>query len=144
MIVGVGVDVVAVPGFAEQLARPGTAFARAFTPGERRDCAGTRARDGSAAPSRARAEQAAHFAARWAAKEAVIKAWSAGVFGGPPVLPEAEMREIEVVTDAWGRPSVRLRGEVAAAVRESLGEIAIHVSLSHDGDMAAAYVVIER
>jgi len=127
--------VVAVPDFAEQLARPGTAFTRAFTPGERRAAAGE---------GRVPAEQAKHFAARWAAKEAFVKAWSAAVYGAPPVLPEAEMREIEVVIDAWGRPALRLRGAVAEAVRGSLGEVAVHVSLSHDADVATAYVVIER
>ncbi len=126
---------VAVPEFAEQLARPGTAFARAFTPGERRACAGQ---------DRDPAAQAKHYAARWAAKEAFVKAWSAAVYGRPPVLPEAEMREIEVVSDAWGRPALRLRGAVAEAVRDSLGGVVLHVSLSHDGDVAAAYVVIER
>ncbi|GAA4819004.1 holo-ACP synthase [Tomitella cavernea] len=135
VIAGIGIDVVAVPGFAEQLARPGTAFTRAFTPGERRACAGQ---------DRDAAARAKHYAARWAAKEAFIKAWSAAVYGGPPVLPEAEMREIEVVADAWGRPGLRLSGEVAVAVRASLGEVVLHVSLSHDGDVAAAYVVIER
>ncbi|WP_024795414.1 holo-ACP synthase AcpS [Tomitella biformata] len=134
MILGIGLDVVAVSEFAEQLGRPGSAIASSFTSGERRDCAGR------GAGLRDEAAQAKHFAARWAAKEAVIKAWSGGNFGGAPALESVRPQDIEVRTDAWGRPSIRLHGEVAVA----LGDAVIHLSLTHDGDMAAAYVVIER
>ncbi len=126
---------VAVPDFAEQLARPGTAFARLFTPGERRDAAG---------PGRSAADRAEHLAARWAAKEAFVKAWAAARYGSPPALAEVDLRRVEVVCDAWGRPALRLHGEVAEAVRATLGEVTVHVSLSHDGGTAVAYVVIER
>lgn len=131
MILGVGIDVVAVSGFAEQLGVPGTAVRSSFTAGERRDCAG---------PGRDEAEQAKHFAARWAAKEAVIKAWSGGNFGGAPAVDRVRPEDIEVRVDAWGRPSIRLHGEVA----EALGDAVVHLSLTHDGDTAAAFVVIEQ
>ena len=135
MIAGIGVDVVAVPDFAEQLARPGTAFTRVFTPGERRDAAGE---------GRSDTDLAEHLAARWAAKEAFVKAWASARYGLPPALPGAQLRQIEVVCDGWGRPAIRLHGEVSAAVAASVGPIRTHVSLSHDGGVAAAYVVIER
>lgn len=67
-IVGVGIDLVSIPDFAEQVDQPGTVFAETFTPGERRD-----ASDKSSSAAR-------HLAARWAAKEAVIKAWSGSRF----------------------------------------------------------------
>lgn len=127
-VVGVGVDLVHVPGLAEQLGRPGTRFAQAFTAGERRDAA--EAVDGPAA----------HLAARWAAKEALVKAWSASIFGEPPVASEHVHHLVEVVKDAWGRPRLRLHGEVA----EHLAGLDAHVSLSHDGDYATAYVVLTR
>jgi holo-[acyl-carrier protein] synthase len=127
-IVGVGVDLVHVPSLADQLDLPGTTFATAFTPGERRD---VRSR-----PS----DPARHFAARWAAKEAVIKAWSASLFGEAPVMDEHVHHLIEVVTDAWGRPRVRLHGEVA----KRLADHTIELSLSHDGDYATAYVILSR
>ncbi|WP_016933367.1 holo-ACP synthase AcpS [Rhodococcus sp. R1101] len=127
-VAGVGFDLVSVPEFAEQLSRTGTTMLANFTPGERRD-ANTRSSD----PAR-------HFAARWAAKEAVIKAWSASLFGSPPVLPETIHQQIEVVSDAWGRPSIRLHREVA----ERLTGMRIHVSLTHDGDMAGAFVVLDE
>src|ERR1700722_11831144 len=75
-IVGVGIDLVSIPDFAEQVDQPGTAFSETFTPGERRD-----ASDKSSSAAR-------HLAARWAAKEAVIKAWSGSRFAQRPVLRE--------------------------------------------------------
>lgn len=121
-IVGVGIDLVSIPDFAEQVDQPGTVFAETFTPGERRD-----ASDKSSSAAR-------HLAARWAAKEAVIKAWSGSRFAQRPVLPEDIHRDIEVVTDMWGRPRVRLTGAIA----EYLADVTIHVSLTHEGDTAAA------
>jgi holo-[acyl-carrier protein] synthase len=47
---------------------------------------------------------------------------------------------IEVVSDAWGRPRIRLHGEVA----DHLAGHSLEVSLSHDGDYAIAYVVLSR
>jgi holo-[acyl-carrier protein] synthase len=127
-VVGVGVDLVHVPSFAEQLDRPGTGFDTAFLPGERRD-----ARSRSSDPAR-------HFAARWAAKEAVVKAWSASLFGSPPAMSEHVHHLIEVVADAWGRPRIRLHGDVA----RHLDGHALELSLSHDGDYAVAYVILSR
>ncbi|WP_136193032.1 MULTISPECIES: holo-ACP synthase [Actinomyces] len=145
-ILGVGVDLVHIPGLAEQLDQPGTVFAgRAFTARERRDAA--RRADAGSSP------QVEHLAGRWAAKEAFVKAWSAaantvaGRSVPPQLSPEAvDWREIELVGDRWGRPSLRLTGTVAAAVGASLGEDAAAperwpVSLSHDGDWAVAIVL---
>ena len=126
-IVGVGIDVVSIPDFAEQVDQPGTVYADTFTPGERRDAA-----DKSSLAAR-------HLAARWAAKEAVIKAWSGSRFAQRPMLPEGIHRDIEVITDMWGRPKVRLTGAVA----EHLADVVIHVSLTHDGDTAAAVAILE-
>ncbi|MCG5434149.1 holo-ACP synthase [Mycobacterium sp. MYCO198283] len=126
-VVGIGIDLVSIPDFAEQVDRPGTAFAETFTPRERRDAA-----DRSAVAAR-------HLAARWAAKEAVIKAWSGSRFAQRPVLPEHIHRDIEVVTDNWGRPKVRLSGAIA----EHLADVTIHVSLTHEGDTAAAVAILE-
>jgi holo-[acyl-carrier protein] synthase len=129
---GVGVDLVGIEAFAEQLEQPGTRFAQAFTPGERR---AARAGSGTEAES---------LAARWAAKEAVIKAWSSTCFGHPEVIdPESvDLREIEVRTDAWGRPAIRLHGAIA----ESMAGYDVLVSLTHDpaADVAAAFVVLQE
>ncbi|MCW2760620.1 MAG: holo-ACP synthase [Marmoricola sp.] len=126
----VGVDVVGITAFAEQLAEPGTRFARSFTPGERR--------------AASRSSEAQSLAARWAAKEAVVKAWSSTCFGHPEVIdPEfVDLREIEVRTDAWGRPAIRLHGAIAHAMQG----YDVLVSLSHDpaADIAVAFVVLQH
>lgn len=122
---GVGVDLVHVPTFAEQLDLPGSGFGRVFTPGERSDVV-------------ERGGGARHWAVRWAAKEAVIKAWSASLFGEPPVMGDEALAQIETVTDLWGRPRIRLHGDVA----RRLGGHAIDISLSHDGEHAIAYAVL--
>ncbi len=128
-IVGVGIDLVSIPDFAAQVDQPGTVFAETFTPGERRDAA-----DKSSSAAR-------HLAARWAAKEAVIKAWSGGSrFSKRPMLPEGIHRDIEVITDMWGRPKVRLTG---GAIAEHLKDVTIHLSLTHEADTAAAVAVLE-
>ncbi len=128
----VGVDVVGISAFAEQLDEPGTRFARSFTAGERR------------AAQRGEGGEAQSLAARWAAKEAVLKAWSSTRFGQAEVIdPEhVDLREIEVRTDAWGRPAIRLHGAVAHA----MAGYAVLVSLSHDpaADIAVAFVVLQR
>lgn len=119
---GVGIDLVHVPSFEEQLARPGCWQAQVFTSGERRDCGASMA----------------SFAARWAAKEATIKAWSDSMWGEAPLLGESIHHLVEVVTDAWGRPRLRLHGDVA----KYLADTETHVSLSHDGDYATAIVTL--
>ncbi len=122
---GVGVDLVHVPSFAAQMDQAGSRWDGVFTPGERADAS-------------ERADRTASLAARWAAKEAVIKAWSCTLFGSAPVTGEHVHHLIEVVADAWGRPAVRLSGDVAA----ELAGRSIAVSLSHDGDYAIAYVTL--
>lgn len=74
-------------------------------------------------------------------REAVFKAFSSGFYAQRPAEKEVGAREVEVVSDAWGRPAVRVHGRIA----DDLGPGAtIHVSLTHDGDTAAAVAVIER
>ena len=145
-VLAVGLDLVHVPGVVEQLAVPGSSFAeQAFTARERRE-ARRRAEE-------RRSHEAEHLAARWAAKEAFVKAWSMAVNAVtgrtfPPILTleKVDWRDIEVVTDRWGRPSVRLGGTIAEAGEASQGEGARStglwpVSLTHDGDWAAAIVL---
>ena len=85
------------------------------------------------------------MAARWAAKESFVKAWSAALYGQPPVIFEADLvwSEIEVIQDRWGRPLLAFHGKVAQAVKESVGHVRCHLSLTHDGPVASAVVVLE-
>ena len=74
----------------------------------------------------------------------MLKAWSSTRFGDPEVIDPAhvDLREIEVRTDAWGRPAVRLHGEIA----EAMAGYTVLVSLTHDetADVAAAFVVLQE
>ncbi|MFT0846617.1 holo-ACP synthase [Actinomycetaceae bacterium L2_0104] len=142
MILGVGTDVVDVDAFAHQLDEPGSRFSRVFTGRERRTA---QARAAEHAQPGGQPEVAAHLAARWAAKESFIKAWSAALYGRPPVISETDMTwaDIEVSQDRWGRPSLSLHGEMARAVEESVGPVRCHVSLTHDGPVASAIIVLE-
>lgn len=135
-VIGTGIDLVDVPGFAQELQRPGTRAGSVFTAAERSD-----ARSPAAGSGRRTAErEMASLAARWAAKEAFIKAWSESLWGEPPVMDEHVHGLIEVVQDAWGRPRIRLHGEVA----KRLEGVTVHVSLSHDDDAAIAMVTLSR
>ncbi|CAB4711787.1 MAG: holo-ACP synthase [Actinobacteria bacterium] len=74
----------------------------------------------------------ASLAARFAAKEALAKA-----LGVPPGL---QWHDAEVQKDGSGRPFFAVSGSVAAAV----GEAKIHLTLSHDGGIASAFVLLEE
>lgn len=76
-----------------------------------------------------------HLAARWAAKEAVLKSLGTGMG------PRMEWTDIEVVNDRAGRPQVRLHGEVEVVAR-SLGMHSIDISMSHSGGLAVAHAVM--
>ena len=121
MIIGVGIDVVPVDRFADSLRRTPALADRLFTQAERRTQAG--------APRTAES-----LAARFAAKEAVGKA-----LGTPGDL---QWTDAEVMVADSGQPRLELRGTVAARAAE-LGVTAWHVSLSHDGGIASAVVVVE-
>jgi holo-[acyl-carrier protein] synthase len=124
VIAGVGVDVVSVARVRRLLDEQGERFVtRVFTPDERAYC-------------EARAEPARHFAARLAAKEAVMKVLGSGTAAG------FGWTAIEVAGGGDERPDVRLH-ESALALAERLGLVRVHLSLSHDGDMALAFAVGE-
>ena len=121
MIVGIGADVVSVPRFAASLQRSPGLRARLFTARELVTDVGHARTDTS-------------LAARFAAKEAVAKA-----LGAPQGMA---WHDCEVVGDGAGRPWLRITGTVAAAATaQGIGRW--HLSLSHDGDLAVAYVVAE-
>jgi holo-[acyl-carrier protein] synthase len=125
MICGVGVDLIEVVRIRAALENPHTGArfrARVFTEEEVAYC------------SRRRSPYES-YAARFAAKEAAMKALGRGFGQG------IGWQEIEV-TRGDGAPSVRLIGN-ALACAELLGVRRIHLSLSHSGEMAIAYVVAE-
>jgi holo-[acyl-carrier protein] synthase len=121
VIVGVGIDVVPVDRFAAALRRTPTLADRLFTAAEQVTPSGAPRSSNS-------------LAARFAAKEALAKA-----LGAPGGLL---WTDAEVWTDDAGRPSISVAGTVAA-VADALGVTRWHVSLSHDGGVAAATVIAE-
>lgn len=125
MIVGIGTDLVFIERIERLLARRGDRFLqRVYTPREIEAC-----RSG---PQRAR-----RLAARFAAKEATLKALGTGLASG------LSWRDIEVVGGHKEPPTIKLHGP-AAALAHQRGIRRMHLSLSHDGPLAAAFVVLER
>ena len=122
MLIGVGCDVIEIARVQKAIERE--AFVeRVYAPSEIAYC-------------RSRGKQAAaSFAARFAAKEAVLKALGTGLRGG-------ELTEIIVLNDALGKPSVQLSG-YHAELAMKLGVKNIALSMSHSRAMALAYVVME-
>ncbi|MGZ0711645.1 holo-ACP synthase (plasmid) [Coraliomargarita sp. W4R53] len=115
MIVGIGVDLVDIARFEETISRTPRLLARLFTPAER-------------------VLKPRSLAARYAAKEALIKA-----LGGSDGV---HWTEIEVTPEDSGRPWFTLTGSTADVVADR-GVSSIHLSMSHDGGFATAYVVAE-
>ena len=120
-VLGVGLDVVPVERFALALRRTPSMAARLFTPAERTTPHGE-------------PRGAESLAARFAAKEALVKALGESGVG--------EWTDVEIDTDSGGRPVLTVSGAVAehAAAR---GIVHWHVSLSHDGGIASAVVIAE-
>ncbi len=134
MILGTGIDLVDVDGFARLIADPASHFEDAtFTP-----------REIAYSHGAVSGEPTTHLAARFAAKEAMLKALDAAAqrtgTSTPSSLP---LNAIEVVRDHAGRPALDLHGE-AAALADRLGIDRTFVSLTHDGNQAVASVVVER
>lgn len=121
MIVGIGVDLVDVERFKWMMRKSTNMVSATFADGEVSDPTG-------------RARSAESLAARFAAKEAVVKA-----LGDRATL---RVKEIEVVTTASGRPELVLSGELAS-IADDQGITNWHISLAHDGGQAVAYVVAE-
>jgi holo-[acyl-carrier protein] synthase len=122
VILGVGIDLCPVERIGGIVERHGDLFVdRVFTDGEREH-----AGDGVVRDER--------LAARWAAKEAAIKA-----LGAPDGL---RWHDMEVVNDESGAASLRLGGRADERARE-LGVAQIWLSISHAGGMAAAVVILE-
>ena len=91
---------------------------------------------GERAYALAKADPAPHLAARFAAKEAGMKAFGLGWRDG------LTWHDFEVVRDPLGRPDLVLSGR-AAELAAARGIKAVHLSYSHDGDYAVATVILE-
>lgn len=125
MIFGTGIDIVDITRFERFVAEGNVRlFERLFTPHETEYCAG-------------KARSAQHYALRFAAKEAFLKACGLGLREG------LTWHDVEVVNDQLGKPELRLHGK-ALRIFTELDLAKTFVSLSHDGNFAVAMVVLER
>jgi len=124
MIVGTGIDIAEVPRIRQSIERFGDRFLqRIYTAGEMRYCD-------------SKANRVERYAARFAAKEAAMKAlgtgWSRGV----------RWRDCEVVRLPGGRPAIAFHGK-AGEIAARLGVKNAALSLSHTAEQAIAQVILE-
>lgn len=122
MIVGVGCDIIEIERIARAI-KSESFIRRVFTAEEAAYC------------QRRGQQAAASFAARFAAKEAVLKALGTG-------LREGSLQEIAVDNDGLGKPLVQLSGHFAMLAKQ-LRVKNIQISLSHSRELATAYVIME-
>ncbi len=123
-ILGIGTDIVECPRIADMIERHQDIFiTRVYTAAEIEYCSGRKA-----------ATQ--HYAGRWAAKEAVLKALGTGWRRG------ISWRDIEIISNRQGAPLCLLHGG-AREVQERAGIQRMHVSISHSRYYAVAYAIAE-
>ncbi len=121
LIVGTGIDLIQVARIKKAAKRWNDKFlSRIYTPREISYCRGKR-------------EKYVHFAARFAAKEAVRKALGEGM----------SWKEVEITNGCLGKPEVKLTGQ-AGKIGRSQGAKEIFLSLSHDHDYAIAQAVVTK
>ena len=124
MLLGTGVDIAEVPRIRESIERYGERFLRRiYTDGEIKYC-------------ESKTSKFESYAARFAAKEAGMKALGTGWNHG------VRWRDIEVVRPKGQRPTIQFHGQ-AAAIAEKLGTKNIALSLTHTSEQALAHVILE-
>ncbi|MCY3775307.1 MAG: holo-ACP synthase [Candidatus Aminicenantes bacterium] len=123
MVVGIGLDIVEVERIAKALRGSKSITERVFTPEEIRYCS-------------QRKNKYQHFAGRFAAKEAALKAlgtgWQAGI----------RWRDVETTAGPMGEPQLTLYGKAAAIFKESKARSSL-LTITHATDYAVACVVID-
>jgi len=123
MIAGVGIDIIEVERVTEKVNRDTGFRDKVFAPGEIAYCS-------------TKKDSGPHYAARFAAKEAFLKATGLGLTLGH------QLRDIEVIMDEMGKPAIQLHGSFAThAVTK--GWRTIQLSMSHVQASACAVVIIE-
>jgi len=125
MIISIGVDIVEVYRIRETIERTPRFAERVYTQSERDYC---ESKGAAAAQS---------YAARFAAKEACLKALQTGWRG------KITWHDIEIMSDEMGVPTLELKGE-GRRLFEQMGATRIHLSLSHTTEHAVAQVIFEK
>jgi holo-[acyl-carrier protein] synthase len=123
VIIGTGIDIIEINRMKDAIRRQ-SFVERVFTLGEQQYC-----------ESRG-IQKASSYAARFAGKEAVMKAFGTGLAGG-------SLQDIDIFLDNKGCPHVRLSGHFAALASD-MGVSIIHISLTHAREYAAAQAILWR
>lgn len=123
MIIGVGTDIIEVDRIERLISKQKKFKERIFTPGEIEYC-------------EHKINKAQNYAARFAVKEALLKAMGTGWREG------VAFKEIEIVNNERGKPELILSG-TAKMITEKMGVMNIQVSISHLKDLAIGIVILE-
>ncbi|MDU0967902.1 MAG: holo-ACP synthase [Actinomycetaceae bacterium] len=141
----IGCDLVFIPDLQALVSEPASHFRLVFTDREWRQC-------------QEKPNPLASLAGRWAAKEAVVKAWSHALAPSPsPIDPgDVVWSDIEILGDRHGRPQVFFHGRFrelmeadAGATRDKterarqVHDKSFQVTISHDGDYASAWAIVQ-
>ncbi|WP_090939071.1 holo-ACP synthase [Pelosinus propionicus] len=121
MIIGTGIDIIEISRIKDAIVRQ-SFVDKVFTLQEQQYC-----------ESRG-VQKSSSYAARFAGKEAVMKAFGTGMAGG-------RLKDIEIILDDKGCPHVKLSGQFGA-LAESMGVSMTYISLTHAREYAAAQVIL--
>jgi len=123
MIIGIGVDIVQIERVRKLVENYSEFMHQVFTAREIEFC-------------QAKADSASSYAARFAAKEAMMKALSTGW------NEKVNWLDIEVINEEQGNPILKIKGRTLKLMKK-MGVYQTHLSLSHERDYAIAFVVLE-
>ncbi|MDP8232964.1 MAG: holo-ACP synthase [Candidatus Zophobacter franzmannii] len=123
MIYGIGTDIMEVARMKRTMEHTPSIRERLFSAKEIEYCEG-------------KARKYEHYCGRFSAKEAFLKSIRTGLRGN------LAFHEIEIVNDELGAPSINLIGE-SKTIIEKLGNLSIHLSISHIKEYATAFVVLD-
>jgi holo-[acyl-carrier protein] synthase len=124
LIIGLGLDIAEIDRIEAAIMRHGSILERLYTAGEVAYCESYR-------------NKFERYAGRFAVKEATMKALGTGWRRG------VRWRDIEVIREPSGRPSLSLKG-AAKRIADELGVKNISVTITHSGNLALAEVILEN
>jgi holo-[acyl-carrier protein] synthase len=124
LILGIGTDILEVERMKQKLKKQPSFIDGIFTDNEIKYCNQFK-------------NKAERFSARYAAKEALLKAFGTGWRDG------VTFKDIDIINDELGKPEIKLSG-VAKQIANKLKVTSIHISMSHTKELANAFVIINN
>jgi holo-[acyl-carrier protein] synthase len=125
MIVGIGIDIIEIQRIRDVHARHQDRFTNRILTNAEKDYV------------LKHADPSARLAGRWAAKEAALKALGTGLAEG------ISWREVEILPDTRGKPTLILHGKALQRAKEMEAAV-FHVTITHSNEMAMAQVILEH